>query len=45
MKKVGQMFRESLAASIKEGVENNSNVFLLSYSKVPGNDLNILRKN
>ncbi|MFC1510706.1 50S ribosomal protein L10 [Candidatus Omnitrophota bacterium] len=45
MKKVGTLFRESLANRIKEGVNNNSNVFLLSYSALSGLKNSDLRKN
>lgn len=45
MKKVGTLFRESLVNRIKEGVNNNSNVFLLSYSALSGLKNSDLRKN
>jgi len=44
MTKVGQLFRQKMVSHIKDNVEKNSNVFLLSYSKVSGNQMNILRK-
>ncbi len=44
MKKVGTIFRESLTNRIKESVNNNSNVFLLSYSGISGLKKSNLRK-
>lgn len=44
MKKVGQIFRESLANQVKEGVENNKSTFLMSYAEMPGIEMNNLRK-
>lgn len=45
MKKVGQLFREHFVSHIKENVNNNDNVFLLSYSQLSGEKLSGLRKN
>ncbi len=44
MKKVGQLFREKLVSQIKEGIDNNSNVFLFRYSNVSGGKIDDLRK-
>lgn len=44
MKRIGQVYREALATKIKDGIENNKNVFLLSYSKMSGKKLNDIRK-
>jgi large subunit ribosomal protein L10 len=45
MGKIGKVFRESLASSIKEGVKSNSSTFLLSYSAVSASQMDDLRKN
>lgn len=45
MKKVGQLFRENFVSHIKENVNSNNNVFLLSYSQLSGEKLSDLRKN
>ena len=45
MKKVGQLYRESLVDKVKKGVADNDNVFLLSYSNVSGLQMSDLRKN
>ena len=45
MTKVGRLYRESLVNQVKDGVTNNDNVFLLSYSGVSGLKMNDLRKN
>lgn len=45
MKKVGTLFRENLATRIKDGANNNTNVFLLSYSALSGVKNSDLRKN
>lgn len=42
--KVGQIYRSGLANRIKEGVEKNSNVFLLSYTRLSAPQLNDIRK-
>jgi len=44
MKKVGQLYRESLVGQVKDGVTDNDNVFLLSYSQVSGLQMSDLRK-
>ena len=44
MKKVGQLYRESLVGHVKDGVTGNDNVFLLSYSQVSGLQMSDLRK-
>jgi large subunit ribosomal protein L10 len=44
MKTVGQIYRNGLAEQIKEGVSDNSSVFLVSYSKLPGTLMNSFRK-
>lgn len=44
MKKVGQLYRESLVNQVKKGVADNDNVFLLSYSQVSGLQMSDLRK-
>ena len=44
MKRVGQIFRESLAGRVKDGVDRNSCVFVISYSQVPASQLNDFRK-
>jgi len=45
MKKVGQLYRESLVNQVKKGVTDNNNTFLLSYSNVSGLQMSDLRKN
>jgi large subunit ribosomal protein L10 len=45
MKKVGQFYREALVNQIKTGVTESDNMFLLSYSRVSGLQMNDLRKN
>jgi large subunit ribosomal protein L10 len=42
--KVGRMFRKKLIDNIKEGFENNTSVFLLSYSAVSATQMDSLRK-
>jgi large subunit ribosomal protein L10 len=44
MKKVGQIYRESLVNRVKKGVTENDNMFLLSYSEVSGLQMSDLRK-
>ena len=44
MKKVGQLYREDLSNRIKEAIDHNSNVFLVSYSSLSGAQLNDFRK-
>jgi len=45
MKRVGQLFREKLVNEIKDGFNNHSSIFLLSYSQLSGQDINDFRKN
>lgn len=45
MDKVGKIFRDSLIDNIKDGVENNKGIFLLSYSAVSSSEMDGLRKN
>jgi len=45
MKKVGQIFREGLVNRIKNDVEENDGMFLLSYSQLSGGKVTDLRKN
>lgn len=44
MKKVGQLYRESLVEQIRNGVTKNDHMFLLSYSRLSGVRMNDLRK-
>ena len=44
MESVGKLFRKSLLASVKEGVEKNGSTFLLSYSSVSASKMDKLRK-
>ncbi|HQP10081.1 MAG TPA: 50S ribosomal protein L10 [Candidatus Omnitrophota bacterium] len=44
MKKVGQSYRENLVNQVKKGVAESDNMFLLSYSRVSGLQMNDLRK-
>ncbi|HOY10207.1 MAG TPA: 50S ribosomal protein L10 [Candidatus Omnitrophota bacterium] len=44
MGKVGRIYREKLVESIKDGLQKNDNVFLLSYSAVSASQMNDLRK-
>ena len=44
MTKVGQVYRSGLSNRIKEGVEKNSNVFLLNYTKLSAPQMNDFRK-
>ena len=45
MKRIGQIVRDRLVDRIKQGVDQNKSVFLISYSKVSGPRINDLRKN
>jgi len=45
MMKVGQLFRENMAAHIKEGVAKRNSTFILSYTKISGPQMNDIRKN
>ncbi len=44
MKRVGRLFRENLVSQVKEGLEKRNNVFMVSYSRVSGPQMNTLRK-
>lgn len=44
MKRIGQIFRESLVSRVKDGLGKNGAVFLISYSQVPASQLNDFRK-
>ena len=44
MKRVGQVYREGLMALLKDGVEQNDNVFVLSYTKLSSGKMTALRK-
>ena len=44
MTKIGQLYRESVANNIREGVEKRGNVFLLTYTKVSSMQMDTLRK-
>jgi large subunit ribosomal protein L10 len=45
MTRVGQVFRKQFVDDLTEDLENSSNAFLLSYSKLNGNAIGDLRKN
>ena len=45
MKRIGQVYRESLSDCIKDGIKNNSGVFLMSYSNLSSLQVSDLRKN
>lgn|SRR3990167_2160109 len=45
MMKVGQLYRENIAAHIKEGLAKRSATFILGYSKISGPKMNDIRKN
>ncbi len=44
MGKVGRLYREKLVSSVKDGLENNTSVFMLSYSGVSASRMSDLRK-
>ena len=44
MKRVGRLFREDLVSHVQEGIEKRNNVFMVSYSRVSGPQMNTLRK-
>ena len=44
MKRIGTLYREGIARHIKEGVEKEGNVFLISYSRVSSLQMDSLRK-
>ncbi len=45
MEKVGKVLRASLRKGIKDGIENNQAVFLLSYTAISSSEMGTLRKN
>ena len=45
MTKVGTIFRQGLVNRIKDGFENNNNVFVISYTALEGSKSNELRMN
>ena len=45
MTTVGQLYRQTLVNRIKNSLDKNSNVFVISYSKLSGPQVNDLRKN
>lgn len=44
MKRVGQVFRENLVSRVKEGVDQNGTVILISYAQVPSPKIDEFRK-
>ena len=42
--KVGKIFRDNITGTVKTNVDGNSNIFLLSYEKLSGPQMNTLRK-
>ena len=44
MKKIGRLFRESMAGYIKEGIQKRGNIFLVSYTKISSMQMDNLRK-
>lgn len=44
MERVGKIFRKGLSDGIKQGVENNSSVFVFSFSALSATKMNSLRK-
>ena len=45
MKRVGQIFRESVYRDLKKGFKENGSIFLLTYSKLTSTKIGDLRKN
>lgn len=45
MKRVGEIYRDSLVKTIKKNVGDHDNIFLLSYSKLSSPQISELRKN
>jgi large subunit ribosomal protein L10 len=45
MKRVGQIFRESLVSRIKNGVEKNNTIFMLTYTNLSATKVSDIRKN
>lgn len=44
MERVGKIFRKGLSDSVKQGVEKNTSVFLLSFSAISSSKMDSLRK-
>lgn len=44
MKRIGQIFRENLVNRVREGIDKNTSVFLVSYSHVPAPQIDSFRK-
>jgi len=44
MKRIGALYRESIAKHIKEGIEKQNSVFLVSYSRISSMQMDTLRK-
>ena len=42
--KIGELFREKMAATVKDGVSKKSNTFVVSFSNISSAKMNILRK-
>ena len=42
--RIGRLYREQLVHQIKEGVDKNKNIFVISYSRLSGAQINTLRK-
>lgn len=45
MTKVGKVIRENLIGHLRDGLEKNSNAFVVTYTKVSGQQMNTLRLN
>jgi large subunit ribosomal protein L10 len=44
MKRIGQIYRETLASHVKEGSQDRKNTFLLSFTKLSASEMNNFRK-
>lgn len=44
MKRIGQIFRETLVSRVKDGIGQNGCIFVISYSQVPASQINDFRK-
>ncbi len=44
MTQIGKVFRQSMVNRVKDGVQNRTSIFLVSYTKVSGPQMNSLRK-
>jgi len=42
--KIGQLFRQSMAREVQEGLSNSTSIFLITYRNVSGVQMNSLRK-